>query len=130
MVYREAFGKSMPADKAKTPATSKKNLLKALKEGGSQKKAVEKAREILGKAKAPRGPIPKDEEKLRLELNRLGALDDDQLAFELETRYSKISDLKKLAKGNGISTPQGIKKAELLKAVIERARRIHGHTFR
>jgi len=130
MIYREAMGKPMSAGACKTAASAKNNLMKALKGGGDSRCAVEKARQILVKAKGPKGPIPKDEEKLRLELNRLGGLDDEQLIFELENRYSKVGDLKKLANANGISTPKGTKKAEILSAIISRSRRIHGHTFR
>ena len=122
--FKQVLGIKAPDKKG---AGLRKELLKKTGELNRGQKVLEQLREIINKARAPKVPIQKDAEKLRLEINRLGGLDDEQLAYELESRYARLADLKNLAKANGIIFDGKTPKGQLLKAVIERARRIHGH---
>ncbi|MEM6823002.1 MAG: hypothetical protein AAF558_13815 [Verrucomicrobiota bacterium] len=126
-IYRKALGKNPPPDSFKTPSSAVKTLVSELKSSAKAKLALAECRQIISKSTAPKGQVAKDEERLRLEMNRLGALDDEQRQYELETRYRKISDLKALASANGIKLPKGITKQKVLKSVIARAQRVRGH---
>jgi hypothetical protein len=107
-----------------TPAKQKADFLKGVKESGKGDEAVAEVRRFFRDQAAAR-PVPSSDEELRTELHRLGGLSDEDLTIELETRYSTLASLKKLAKANAIPTAKGVTAAALQRRVIEAARRMY-----
>lgn len=124
LLLKDTTGIGNPSKK--TPAALKKIWLDALKEQGNGEKALSAAQAHLAKLKTPKAPVPKDQDALRLEFNRLGGLTDGELAIELDTRYKKITDLRKLAEANGIPS-KGQARDALIPLIAERARRVNAH---
>ena len=104
-------------------------FLAEVKVRGHAKKALAGVLEALAERKAPKEKPSKDADKLRLELHRLGTLDDDQRKYELARRFSDKSDLKRLAEAAGLPIPEEAKKHTIIAAILAAAKRVAGHTL-
>lgn len=103
-------------------------FLAEVKKQDKAMKALVKAQDILADLKAPKEKPPKDADKLRLELHRLGTLDDEQRAYELAKRFSDKTDLKRLADAAGLPVPKDAKRKQLTALLLIAAKRVAGHT--
>ena len=100
-----------------------------VKTRGGTKKTLAAVQQALAELKAPKEKPPKDADKLRLELHRLGMLDDEQRQYELAQRFSEKSDLKRLAEAAGLPLPKEAKKGTIIAAILAAAKRVAGHTL-
>lgn len=126
-LFKDVLDDKPPKD---VPAAKQRAaFLTGVKDQGNAKKALTKVQDIIAELKAPKEKPPKDADKLRLELHRLGTLDDDQRAYELAKRFSDKSDLKRLAEAAGLPIPKDAKKEAIAAAVLTAAKRVAGHTI-
>lgn len=130
-VMRKLFKEvlDMRAPKDLTAARLRSAFLAEVKARGRAKKALAGVVEVIAERRAPKEKPSKDADKLRLELHRLGTLDDDQREYELARRFSDKSDLKRLADAAGLPIPDDAKKHTIVAAVLAAAKRVAGHTL-
>ncbi|MDD5261793.1 MAG: hypothetical protein PHD76_08080 [Methylacidiphilales bacterium] len=127
LLFKETTGHGPPLAQCKTATTLKKHWLAEIKSSGRGENALSVAQRHLAQLKTPAVPVPKDADALRVEFNRLGGLSDEELALELDKRFKKIDVLRKLAGANGVPDAKTLPKEELVRSLMERARRMHGH---
>jgi|GEM_PF-1578657 len=108
-LYKEIIGKR-PSPEA-TPASLKKEIVAYVKETRKPKDALATASHLLSEITTSQSPVPKEKEKLLLELLRLGGVSDDQFEFELSRRFKNKSDLNSLAKAAGVPIKERKKEA-------------------
>ena len=124
-LYKDALGAKAPQDV--TAAKLRTLFLADAKRSGNAKTILKLVQEIIATCKAPQEKPSKDAEKLRLELHRLGTLDEDQRAFELSRRFADKADLKRLAESAGLPVAKDAKKPALTAAILAAARRVASH---
>lgn len=126
-LFKEVLDGRPPKDA--TAAKQRAAFLAEVKTLGSAKKALAKVQDVIAELKAPKEKPSKDADKLRLELHRLGTLDDDQRAYELAKRFSDKADLKRLADAVGLPIAKDAKKEAIVSAILTAAKRVAGHTI-
>lgn len=126
-LFKEVLDGRPPKDA--TAVKQRAAFLAEMKALGSAKKALAKVQDVIAELKAPKEKPSKDADKLRLELHRLGTLDDDQRAYELAKRFSDKADLKRLADAAGLPIAKDAKKEAIVSAVLTAAKRVAGHTI-
>ena len=126
-LFKDVLGTRPPKD---TPAAKQRAaFLASVKEQGNARKALAQVQDIIADLRAPKEKPPKDADKLRLELHRLGTLDDEQRAYELAKRFSDKADLKRLADAAGLPVARDAKKETLTAALLTAAKRVAAHTI-
>lgn len=126
-LFKEVLDGRPPKDA--TAVKQRAAFLAEVKTLGSAKKALAKVQDVIAELKAPKEKPSKDADKLRLELHRLGTLDDDQRAYELAKRFSDKADLKRLADAVGLPLAKDAKKEAIVAALLTAAKRVAGHTI-
>jgi hypothetical protein len=126
-LFKDALGGRPPKDA--NAAKIRAAFLAEVKHQGNAKKALAKTLEIIADLKSPKEKPPKDADKLRLELHRLGTLDDEQRAYELAKRFGDKADLKRLADAAGLPLPKDAKRGQITAALLTAAKRVAGHTI-
>jgi len=125
LLAKDIFGVDRP--RGTTASELKRNIIKEAARRSRGEIALEKVKDFLKEAKAPKGPLPTDSIELGREFLRLGGLDDDAFEYEMETRWKKVGDLKKLAKANSMRVGKGVKKIDLVREIKHASRRAHGN---
>lgn len=125
VLAKDIFGTEAP--KAAKPGDLKTAILKAAARRGQGEVAVRTVRAFLDRAKAPKTPVPKDEQELKREFLRLGGLSEEAFEYEIGARWSSVASLKALAKANAIAVPKGVKKPDLLREIKSVCRRAHAN---
>lgn len=120
---------AMHAPKDLPAARQRAVFLAAVKEQGCAKRALAAVLGAIAARKAPKEKPSRDADKLRLELHRLGTLDDAQREYELAQRFSDKSDLRRLADAAGLPIPKEARKSMLISAILAAAKRVAGHTL-
>ncbi len=126
-LFKEVLDSRPPKDT--TAVKQRAAFLAEVKAKGSAKKALAKVQDVIADLKAPKEKPSKDADKLRLELHRLGTLNDDQRAYELAKRFSEKADLKRLADAAGLPLAKDAKKEAIASAILVAAKRVAGHTL-
>lgn len=93
--------------------------------GGQGEQTVALLQEYLVKAKALKQPVPKDKVLLGREFLRLGGLSDEAFDEEMEARWRTLTNIRKLASANGITTPKSKSKEDLMREIKQYCRRAH-----
>jgi hypothetical protein len=119
LLHRKLFGHSQSAE---TPAAAKKAFLLAAMGKEMGEETLSELREFLYRA-AQIAPPAKDKESLQKEFLRLGGLPDDELIWELDSRFKNITLLKALAKANAVEVTKEVKRERLINSIIHYARR-------
>lgn len=123
-LYRSLTNKRFSPDTK--PAAAKKAIIEHIKETGDPKSALSSAQALLAEINSSNQPVPREKEKLLLELQRLGGLGDEQLDYELATRFKKKADYEALAKAASLPV-QKLEKPALINAIKQTARRLYSH---
>ncbi len=123
VVFRDLLDKSLPEG---TPAQAKSAFLKKIAKREKGEEALAYLKEFFFKAAKP-APVPKEKEALQKEFLRLGSLDEFELALELDKRWKKLGDLKKLAAANGVAVTAKTTKERLADALVHYARRAYAN---
>lgn len=126
-LFKDVLGERAPKDA--TAARLRTVFLAEVKGQDRAKKALANVQEILLELRAPKEKPSKDADKLRLELHRLGTLEEEQAAYELTKRFGDKADLKRLADAAGLPVPKDAKRKQLTAAILTAAKRVAGHTL-
>ena len=126
-LFKEVLDSRPP--KESTVVKQRAAFLAEVKAQGHARKALAKVQDVIADLKAPKEKPSKDADKLRLELHRLGTLDDEQRAYELAKRFSDKADLKRLADAAGLPLAKDAKKEAITSAILVAAKRVAGHTL-
>jgi len=124
-IYQEVLGSKAPADLKAGPLL--KLFVKTVKEKGLGEEALNAVKSTVAKARAAATPAPKDNASLKDELLRLGRLDEESFAGEMDSRYKKDPALSKLAKANSIKPPKNEDRAWLIREIRKAAERAASH---
>lgn len=123
-LYRSITHKRLAPDVK--PAAARKAIIEHIKENGDPRSALATAQALLSDTYSSSQAVPRDKEKLLLELQHLGGLSDEQLDYELATRFKKKADYEALAKAANLPVKK-LEKTALLNSIKQTARRLHSH---
>lgn len=124
-LYLEVLRTKAPAEVKAAPLI--KQFIKSVKEQGIAEPALAAVKAAVAKAQMPVAPPPKDKEALQAEMLRLGGLDDEAFAEEMDLRYKRRPDLNALLKANAISQPKSAARPALLREFRKIAQRASSH---